>query len=150
MYYQQITIFSNLFEYLCIFMYIIVEGGQNMIKWFNVKDRNGVASLYANNITLNTTAMYPLDTAFKVQVGMDENSNVVVMPLTKEVVESGTLDECCLLKIEFHKSFARISSTQLLKQIGETLNIQLSNKPIQYETSWDSVENVLIIKTGGK
>ena len=121
-----------------------------MIKWFNVKDRNGVASLYANNITLNTTAMYPLDTAFKVQVGMDENSNVVVMPLTKEVVESGTLDECCLLKIEFHKSFARISSTQLLKQIGETLNIQLSNKPIQYETSWDSVENVLIIKTGGK
>ena len=131
-------------------MYIIVEGGQNMIKWFNVKDRNGVASLYANNITLNTTAMYPLDTAFKVQVGMDENSNVVVMPLTKEVVESGTLDECCLLKIEFHKSFARISSTQLLKQIGETLNIQLSNKPIQYETSWDSVENVLIIKTGGK
>ena len=43
-----------------------------MIKWFNVKDRNGVASLYANNITLNTTAMYPLDTAYKVQVGMDD------------------------------------------------------------------------------
>ncbi|MBO4703740.1 MAG: hypothetical protein J5617_02800 [Bacilli bacterium] len=121
-----------------------------MIKWFNVKDRNGVASLYANNITLNTTAMYPLDTAFKVQVGMDDHNNVVIMPLTKEVVESGALDECCLLKIEFHKSFARISSTQLLKQIGEVLKIQLSNKPIQYETSWDSVENVLIIKTGGK
>ena len=121
-----------------------------MIKWFNVKDRNGVASLYANNITLNTTAMYPLDTAYKVQVGMDENNNVIVMPLTKEVVESGALDECCLLKIEFHKSFARISSTQLLKQIGESLGIQLSNKPTQFETKWDSVENVLIIKTGGK
>ena len=131
-------------------MYINVEGGQNMIKWFNVKDRNGVASLYANNITLNTTAMYPLDTAYKVQVGMDENNNVIVMPLTKEVVESGALDECCLLKIEFHKSFARISSTQLLKQIGESLGIQLSNKPTQFETKWDSVENVLIIKTGGK
>ena len=120
-----------------------------MIKWFNVKDRNGVASLYANYISLNTTAMYPLDFAFKVQVGMDENHNIIVMPLTKEVVESGTLDECCLLKIEFHKSFARIASTQLLKQIGEALHLQLSNKPIQFETKWDSVQNVLIINTGG-
>ena len=121
-----------------------------MIKWFNVKDRNGVASLYANNITLNTTAMYPLDTAYKVQVGMDDKNNVVIQPLTKEVVESGVLDECCLLKIEFHKSFARISSVQLLKQIAEVLRLQLSNKPIQFETTWDSVENVLTIKTGEK
>ena len=121
-----------------------------MIKWFNVKDRNGVASFYANNITLNTTAMYPLDTAFKVQVGMDDKNNVVIQPLTKEVVESGVLDECCLLKIEFHKSFARISSVQLLKQISEVLRIPFTNKPTQFETTWDSVENVLTIKTGEK
>ena len=121
-----------------------------MIKWFNVKDRNGVASLYANNITLNTTAMYPLDTAYKVQVGMDDKNNIVIQPLTKEVVESGALDECCLLKIEFHKSFARISSVQLLRQIAEVLRLQLSNKPVQFETTWDSVENVLTIKTGGQ
>lgn len=121
-----------------------------MIKWFNVKDRNGVASFYANNITLNTTAMYPLDTAFKVQVGMDDKNNVVIQPLTKEVVESGALDECCLLKIEFHKSFARISSVQLLKQISEVLRIPFTSKPTQFETTWDSVENVLTIKTGEK
>ena len=120
------------------------------IKWFNVKDRNGVASFYANNITLNTTAMYPLDTAYKVQVGMDDKNNVVIQPLTKEVVESGALDECCLLKIEFHKSFARISSVQLLKQISEVLRIPFTNKPTQFETTWDSVENVLTIKTGEK
>lgn len=120
-----------------------------MIKWFNVKDRNGVASLYANNITLNTTAMYPLDTAYKVQVGIDDDSNVVIKPVNKEVVESGALDECCLLKIEFHKSFARISSSQLMKQIGESLSISLGKSPIQYETRWDSKENILIINTGG-
>ena len=121
-----------------------------MIKWINVKAKNGVATLYSNNITLNTTAMYPFDLAYKVQVGMDDKNNVVIMPLTKEVVESGALDECCLLKIEFHKSFARISSVQLLKQISEALRIQLSNKPVQFETTWDSVENVLTIKTGGQ
>ena len=118
-----------------------------MIQWFNVKERSGVASLYPNNITLNTTAMYPFDTAFKVQVGMDEDKNIIIMPLTKESVESGLLDECCLLKIEMHKSFARISSTTLLKQIAEELNLTLSKKPVQFPTKWDSKENFLIIET---
>jgi hypothetical protein len=120
-----------------------------MIKWFNVKDRNGVASFYANNITLNTTAMYPLDTAYKVQVGMDDKNNVVIQPLTKEVVESGALDECCLLNLEIHKSFARISSALLLKQISEALNLTLSKTPIRFETNWDSVENILIVNVKG-
>ena len=116
-----------------------------MIKWFNVKDRSGVASLYSNNITLNTTAMYPLDFAYKVQVGMDEDKNIVIQPLTKAVVESGDLDESCLLKLEQHKSFARISSTSLMKQIGEVLKITLSKVPVQFETSWDPQKNVLTI-----
>ncbi len=120
-----------------------------MIKWFNVKERNGVASLYSNNITLNTTAMYPLDFAYKVQVGIDDDKSILIKPLSKDVVESGVLDECCLLKLETHKSFARISSTLLMKQISEELGITLSKTPIQFETRWDSVENVLVINTIG-
>ena len=119
-----------------------------MIKWFNVKAKNGVASLYMNNITLNTTAMYPFEDAHKVQVGMDDNGNIVIQPLSKAVVESGDLDESCLLKMERHKSFARISSTSLMKQIGEALNISLSKSPVQYETSWDPEANVLTILVG--
>ena len=123
-----------------------------MIKWFNVKAKNGVASLYSNNITLNTTAMYPFESAYKVQVGVDDNGNSVIQPLTKAVVESGDLDESCLLKIERHKSFARISSTTLMKQIGEILKITLSKVPTQYETNWDPEENVLtiLVKEGQK
>lgn len=120
-----------------------------MIKWFNVKERNGVASLYNNNITLNTTAMYPLDFAYKVQVGIDDDKSILIKPLSKDVVESGVLDECCLLKLETHKSFARISSALLMKQISEELGIALSKTPIQFETKWDSVENVLVINTKG-
>lgn len=116
-----------------------------MIKWFNVKPRNGVATLYDNNITLNTTAMDPFDIAYKVQVGLSEEGNIIVKPLTKAFVESGELDENSLLKIEMRKSFARIASVSLMKQIGEALNIKLSKSPIQYETSWDSVENILTI-----
>ena len=122
---------------------------KSMIKWFNVKDRNGVASLYPNNITLNTAAMAPLDFAYRVQVGLDDDKNIIVQPLGREVVESGVLDECCLLKLEIHKSFARISSALLLKQISEALGLTLSKTPTQFPTSWDSVENILIINTKG-
>lgn len=116
-----------------------------MIKWFNVKAKNGVASLYSNSITLNTTAMYPFEIAHKVQVGLTDDGNVVIQPLTKAFIETGNLDESCLLKIEKHKSFARISSVTLMKQISEALNITLSSSPVQYETSWDSKENILTI-----
>ena len=120
-----------------------------MIKWFNVKDRTGVASLYPNNITLNTAAMSPLDFAYRVQVGLDDNGNIIIKPLTREVVESGVLDECCLLKLEIHKSFARISSALLLKQISEALGLTLTKTPTQFPTTWDSVENILIVNTKG-
>ena len=120
-----------------------------MIKWFNVKDRTGVATLYSNNITLNTAAMSPLDFAYKVQVGIDDNQNIIIKPLSRDVVESGVLDECCLLNLEIHKSFARISSALLLKQISEVLNLNLSKSPTRFETTWDSVENILIVNVKG-
>ena len=120
-----------------------------MIKWFNVKDRTGVASLYPNNITLNTAAMSPLDFAYRVQVGLDDNGNIIIKPFSREVVESGVLDECCLLKLEIHKSFARISSALLLKQISEALGLTLTKSPIQFPTNWDSVENILVVNVKG-
>ena len=120
-----------------------------MIKWINVKAKNGVATLYSNNITLNTTAMYPFDLAYKVQVGIDDNNNIVIQPLSEAIVESGDLDESCLLKLERHKSFARISSVSLMKQLSEELGIELSKNPVQFETSWDGVENILTIHVKG-
>ena len=117
-----------------------------MIKWFNAKERNGIASLYDNSITLNTIAMYPIQDAYRVQVGFDGNS-VIVKPLSKDVVESGVLDEFCILKLDTHKSFARIASTVLMKQIASEVGLELSKKPLKYETKWDSVENILIIDT---
>ena len=89
--------------------------------------------------------MYPFEEAYRVQVGIDDNGNIVIKPLTKAVVESGDLDESCLLKIERNKSFARISSTSLMKQIGEEIGMELSKTAVQFETSWDAKENVLTI-----
>lgn len=120
-----------------------------MIKWFNAKERNGTASLYLNNITLNTVAMYPLDYAFRVLVGVDDNNNIVIKPVSKNEVESGELDESRLLKLEIHKSFARISSSLLMRQIAEECKLSLSKVAVRYETSWDDKENVLVINLKG-
>ena len=120
-----------------------------MIKWFDAKERNGTASLYSSNITLNTVAMYPLDYAFRVLVGIDDKKQIIIKPVSKNEVESGELDESRLLKLEIHKSFARISSSLLMRQIAEELNLELSKVAIRYETSWDDKENVLVINTKG-
>ena len=120
-----------------------------MIKWFNAKERNGMASLYSNNITLNTVAMYPLDYAFRVLVGIDDDKNIVIKPCSKNEVESGTLDESRLLKLEIHKSFARISSSLLMRQIAEELKIELSKVAFRYETTWDDNKNILTINVKG-
>jgi len=125
----------------------MLKGDKRMIKWFNVKERAGTISLYQNYLTLNTTAMYPFETAYRVQVGVDENQQIFIKPVTKETVESGTLDEYSLMKIEMHKSFARISSVALLKSLSEELRIPLSNSPVRFETKWDDQENVLIAAT---
>ena len=120
-----------------------------MIKWFNAKERNGTASLYSNNITLNTVAMYPLDYAYRVLVGIDDNKNIIIKPVSKNEVESGELDESRLLKLEIHKSFARISNSLLMRQIAEELSLELSKVAVRYETSWDDKENVLVINVKG-
>ena len=63
------------------------------IKWFSTKEKIGSASFYATNITLNTIASVPFEYAYRVQVGIDDNGNIVIEPLSKERVIRGDLDE---------------------------------------------------------
>ena len=43
-----------------------------------------------------------------------------------------------------------IGKTAIMRQIAEELGLTLGKSPIQFETKWDSVENVLIINTKGE
>lgn len=118
------------------------------ITWLNAKEREGVASLYATNITLNTVASVPFEYAYCVQVGIDEKGNVVIQPLSKDRVLRGDLDEYALQKIAIKKSYSRISSTDIMKKIAGALGIALDETPRRYKTKWDDTENILIICTG--
>ena len=92
------------------------------IEWFSSDAKNGAASFYSTNITLNTIASVPLESAYRIQVGLDESKNV--------------------------KTYARISSTDLMRKVAKALGIVLDEKPIKYGTTWDVKENILTIHTG--
>ena len=117
-----------------------------MITWLSTKDEIGSASLYASNITLNTIAMNKFVTAYRVMVGIDDNNNIILAPLDKDRVLRGDLKEEQLQKISSKKTYSRISSSSLMKQIGSRLNIAFSSTPIKCETRWDDNNNVLILK----
>ena len=117
-----------------------------MITWLSTKDEIGSASLYASNITLNTVAMNKFVTAYRVMVGIDDESNIILAPLDKDRVLRGDLKEEQLQKISSKKTYSRISSSSLMRQIGSRLNIAFSSTPIKCETRWDDNNNVLILK----
>ena len=117
-----------------------------MITWLSTKDEIGSASLYASNITLNTVAMNRFVTAYRVMVGIDDNNNIILAPLDKDRVLRGDLKEEQLQKISSKKTYSRISSSSLMRQIGSRLNIAFSSTPIKCETRWDDNNNVLILK----
>ena len=117
-----------------------------MITWLSTKDEIGSASLYASNITLNTVAMNKFLTAYRVMVGIDDDSNIILAPLDKDRVLRGDLKEEQLQKISSKKTYSRISSSSLMRQIGSRLNIAFSSTPIKCETRWDDNNNVLILK----
>ena len=120
------------------------------IQWFSTKEKTGTASFYSTNITLNTIATVPFEYAYRVQVGVDEKGNIVIQPLSKERVLRGDLDEYAIQQIAIKKTYSRISSTTLMKRVSEALNIELSDKPMKFETTWNEVDNILTIHTGGK
>lgn len=117
-----------------------------MITWLSTKDEIGSASLYASNITLNTVAMNKFVAAYRVMVGIDDDNNIILAPLDKDRVLRGDLKEEQLQKISSKKTYSRISSSSLMRQIGSRLNIAFSSTPIKCETRWDDNNNVLILK----
>ena len=117
------------------------------ITWFSSKEKAGTASFYQTNITLNIVASVPFEYAYRVQVGMSDDGNIVIQPLSKEKVESGDLDEYAIQKIAINKTYSRISSTPLMKSISAALGIEFGDTPKKYLTSWDEVENILTIYT---
>ena len=117
-----------------------------MIRWLNEKEKEGYAMLYPTNLTLNSRAAIPFENAYRVMVGIEDNGDLILCPLGKDVVDRGIYDPASLYAIASRKSYARISSTSLMTMLAEELGLDLSSEPVKLKARWDGENHYLIIK----
>lgn len=117
-----------------------------MIKWINELEKEGIVTCYSTNMTFNSIASIPLLDAYKVQVGVDDDRNIIVKPLSKDRYSIGDIDPHSCFDVANKKSYSRISSTSLMSTLGKMLNINFSSVPKKYKSIYEEENEYLIIK----
>ena len=115
------------------------------IVWFNERPKDGIATLYEGNITLNKVAIENLEDAFSVMLGIDyDNKLVYIKPLSKDQDQRGDIPEKSKYKITIRSSYGRISNKDFMQQLASIIKRNLKD-PVKCVTTWDFDEKVLII-----
>src|SRR5574344_155566 len=118
------------------------------IIWLNKKQKDGVATINLSSITLNKTALLPLEVANKVMVGINkEEKEIVIKPIDFNKASRGDLDIETLYKITVKSSYARITSKEIISIICDDFNLSFKDgEAKKYKTMWNEKDNVLLIK----
>jgi len=125
-----------------------INGGEIMsFVWASKKPKNGIATLYESNITLNKAASSHFENAYNVLLGLDaEQKLVAVKPISKEEFEIGAIPSEKRHKITVKASYARVSNKKFMKEVANVANIELmDNNSFKYKTKWSSEDSLLII-----
>ncbi len=115
--------------------------------WVSKKPKEGVATLYESNITLNKSASSHFDHAFSVLLGLDPQSKkVAVKPITKEEHERGAIPEEKRHKITVKPSYARVCNKKFMKEIARIVGVDLADKnSFKFKTNWSKEDSALVI-----
>jgi hypothetical protein len=115
--------------------------------WASKKPKDGVATLYESNITLNKAASSHFENAYNVLLGLDpDKKRVAVKPITKEEYDIGAIPEEKRHKITVKASYARVSNKKFIKEVAEVAQIDLSdNNSVKYKANWQKEQGLLII-----
>lgn len=120
--------------------------------WASKKPKDGVATLYESNITLNKAASTHFERAYSVLLGIDENTmRIAVKPISKEEVDLGTISEEKRHKITVRPSYARVSNKKFMKEVSKIANLELGHKKsYKFTTTWSKEDSALIIDLNHK
>ena len=115
--------------------------------WVSKKPKDGVATLYESNITLNKSASSHFDHAFSVLLGLDlDSKQIAVKPITKQESELGAIPEEKRHKITVKPSYARICNKKFMKEIASLVGVDLTNnKSFKFKTNWSKDDSALVI-----
>ena len=123
-----------------------------MLEFYDQNDGSGLASIYERHISFNTKLLKYFEDCYKVRVGIDlEENKVYVFIYNRDLSESGEIPESSLLSVQVSKSYARISSKQLVDYISSKFNLEIPKKEfLQYKANYNDVKRAIIIDMGGK
>ncbi len=115
--------------------------------WASKKPKDGVATFYESNITLNKAASSHFESAYNVLLGLDPKSKqVAVKPVTKEEFDIGAIPAEKRHKITVKASYARVCNKKFLKEVARIAEIDLKdNNSYKFKTNWNSEESILVI-----
>lgn len=121
------------------------------IIWFNEKPKDGVATLYSGNITLNKTAIEELEDAYSVMLGLDyTKKQILIKPLSKDQDQRGDIPEKSRYKITIRSSYGRVSNKEFMDEIAQMIDYDFQNGPLKMDTFWNPEEKLLVIKADKK
>ncbi len=115
-------------------------------EWISRKPREGIATLYDTNITLNKSASSHFDNAYSVLLGLDrENKRIAIKPISKQEWQRGAIPAEKRHKITVRPSYARVSNKRFVQDVADLLGIDLSSRTPKFKANWNSEEKALII-----
>ena len=116
-----------------------------MFTWVKGNAYTPVATLYANNITLNQAAAALVQDARWVMLGLDhDNKRVAIRPVSKQEIDRKQVMLQQLHKVSLGKGYARISNKQVMEEIADMLKQPLNGD--KFEAVYDEASNLLVIE----
>lgn len=116
-----------------------------MFTWVKGNAYTPVATLYANNITLNQAAAVMVQDVRWVMLGLDhENKRVAIRPVSKQEIDRKQVMLQQLHKVSLGKGYARISNKQVMEEIADMLKQPLNGD--KFEAVYDEASNLLVIE----
>ena len=116
------------------------------IEWLSNQSNSGVITVYENNITLNKQATDCLKDAFCVVVGINRETNeLVIKSLTKEEVDQQDVSKDSIRKLSIKKSYSRITGKTMIDEIARTLGFDFMQSPAyKMSAKWNNRYKMLI------
>ena len=115
------------------------------IEWFDSSSKDGIATLYESNITLNKNTIRNIEDAYSVMLGIDqEKMQVVIKPLNKEQDQRGDIPQTHKYKITIRSSYGRIANKDFMRKIEKLGGFSLA-EPKKFQTSYDEDRGLVII-----
>ena len=116
------------------------------VEWFS-NDKQKIATINDNNITLNTVAANYFKDIYSTLIGFDIESNILLIkPITKDEVTTRNILPSDLHTISIKPSYGRINGKSIIKKLCTYFPIDFSvKKAYIYICEWSNEEKLLKI-----